>query len=111
MQVNDCSPVPPPAPAGKEEVRPVADEGRGGLRPRSGRGFRKALERGQRDPAACGTPDGASAAAMAGWFRSESIAAPPVAKAPSVAGVAASRAVDRVLIGSGPEGAQARIRI
>jgi hypothetical protein len=111
MQVNDCPAVPPPGTAGKEEVRSVADPGTGDARPRAGQGFRKALERGRRDPAAGGIDDGASAAALAGWFRSESAAAPAVARAAGVAGVAASRAVDRVLIGSGPDGAEARIRI
>ena len=111
MQVNDCPPAPPTGTAGKEEVRSVDDPRAGAVRPRAGQGFRKALERGRRDPAAGGMNDGASAAALAGWFRSESGAAPAVAKAAGVAGVAASRAVDRVLIGSGPDGAEARIRI
>jgi hypothetical protein len=111
MQVNDYPPVPPIGTAGKEEVRSVAEQGTGAVRRRAGQGFRKALERGRRDPGAGCTNDGASAAALAGWFRSESAAAPAVAKAGGVVGVAASRAVDRVLIGSGPEGAQARIRI
>jgi hypothetical protein len=111
MQVNDCPPAPPTGTVGTEEVRSVADERTGAARPRAGQGFRKALERGRRDPATGGTNDGASAAALAGWFRSESAAAPAAAKAAGVAGVAASRAVDRVLIGSGPDGAQARIRI
>ena len=112
MQVNDCPPAPPTGIAGKEEVRSVADQGTGDARPRAGQGFRKTLERGRCDPAAGGMMnDGASAAALAGWFRSESAAAPTVAKAAGVAGVPASRAVDQVLIGSGPDGAQARIRI
>jgi hypothetical protein len=111
MQVNDCPPAPPTGAAGKEEVRSVADGETGTVRPRMGRGFRKTLERGRRDRAMGGTNDEASAAALAGWFRLESAAAPAVAKAAGVAGVAASRAVDRVLIGSGPDGAQARIRI
>ena len=56
--------------------------------------------------------DGASAAAMAGWFRAEPMAATRGASAPArTAAVAAARAVDRVLIGAGPDGAQARIRI
>ena len=111
MQVNDCPPAPPAGTAGKEEVRSVDDQGAGAVRPRTGQGFRKALERGRRDPAVGGMNEGASAAAFAGWFRSESAAAPAVAKAAGVAGVAASNAVDRVLVGSGPDGAQARIRI
>jgi len=111
MQVNDCPPVPPAGTAGKEEVRSVDDQGSGAVRPRTGQRFRKALERGRPDPAAGGMNDGASAAALAGWFRSESAAAPAVARAAGVAGVAASHAVDRVLVGSGPDGAQARIRI
>jgi hypothetical protein len=111
MQVNDCPPPPPAETAGKEEVRSVAGERASATRPRAGQGFRRALEHGRRDPAIGGTNDGASAAALAGWFRSESAAPPAVAKAASVAGAAASQAVDRVLIGSGPDGAQARIRI
>jgi len=111
MQVNDCAPAPPTGTAGKEEVRSAAEQRTGDAQPRAGQGFRRALERGRCDPAGEGVNDGASAAALAGWFRSESAAAPAVAKAAGVAGVAASRAVDRVLIGSGPEGAEARIRI
>ena len=111
MQVNDCPPAPPTGTAAKEEARSVAEQGTADARPRAGQGFRKALERGRRDPAAGGISDGASAAALAGWFRSESAAAPAAARAAGVAGVAPSRAVDRVLIGSGPDGAQARIRI
>ena len=111
MQVNDCPPAPATGTAGKEEVRSVADQAMANARPPAGRGFRKALERGRRDPATGGTNDEASAAALAGWFRSESAARPAVAKAAGAAGVTASRAVNRVLIGSGPDGAQARIRI
>jgi hypothetical protein len=48
---------------------------------------------------------------MAGWFRAESALPPAAAKAAGEAAVAAARPVDRVLIGSGPDGAQARIRI
>ena len=54
MQVNDCPPVPPAGTAGKEEVRSVDDQGSGAARPRTGQGFRKALERGRPDPAAGG---------------------------------------------------------
>jgi len=111
MQVNDCPPAPPTGTAAKEEVRSVADQGTEAVRSRAGQGFRKTLERGRRDPASGNTNDAASAAALAGWFRSESGGAPAVAKAAGIAGVAASRPVDRVLIGSGPDGAQARIRI
>ena len=111
MQVSDFPPAPATGTVGKEEVRSVADEGASAARPRAGRGFRNALEPRRRDPAAGDTDDGASAAAMAGWFRSESAAVPAAAKAVGLAGVAAPRAADRVLIGSGPDGAQARIRI
>jgi hypothetical protein len=46
---------------------------------------------------------------MAGWFRSE----PSVSTGPPAAATAVGppRAVDRVLVGAGPDGAQARIRI
>jgi hypothetical protein len=50
---------------------------------------------------------------MAGWFRSESAGA-PAGKTTAVSGpsgASAARAVDRILVGSGPDGAQARIRI
>jgi len=110
MQVNDCQPAPPTGTAGKEEVRSVAEQATESVRPRAGQAFRKTLEHRRHDPAT-GMNDGASAAALAGWFRSEAAATPAVAKAAGVAGVAASRAVDQVLIGSGPDGAQARIRI
>ena len=111
MQVIDCPLASPSGTAGKEEVRSVADQGSGAARPPAGQEFRKALERGRRDPVTGNTNDGASAAALAGWFRPECAGAPAVAKTAGVAGVAASRAADRVLIGSGPDGAQARIRI
>jgi hypothetical protein len=47
---------------------------------------------------------------MAGWFRPESAAA-STGKPAAVAGASAARPVDRVLVGSGPDGAEARIRI
>jgi hypothetical protein len=111
MHVSDsspgASPLSPP-PTGKDEVRPTAEAAEP---PRSGPRFRSALERKREDR---GTDaEAASAAAMAGWFRSESTAAlankPTVVTGPS--GAAAARAVDRILVGSGPDGAQARIRI
>ena len=55
--------------------------------------------------------DGVSAAAMAGWFRAEPGLAPVAARPAGVAGTAAARPVERVLIGSGPDGAEARIRL
>jgi hypothetical protein len=57
-----------------------------------------------------GGEEAASAAALAGWFRPESGAA-PAARSQAVAASSGVRAVERVLIGSGPEGAQARIHI
>ena len=101
-----------PAAAGKDEVRPIGDAAETAARGRSGRRFRSALER-KRDDAETGAHDAASAAAMAGWFRSESAAA-PAGKTTAVSGpsgASAARAVDRILVGSGPDGAQARIRI
>ena len=77
-----------------------------------GGAFGNALERKRDDPEA-GGHDAASAAAMAGWFRSESAGA-PAGKTTAVSGpsgASAARAVDRILVGSGPDGAQARIRI
>ena len=101
-----------PAQPERKRSAPSLTTGRAPRGREPGQGFRGALERrrGARPPAAMGMT-GASAAAMAGWFRPESAAAPAAAKAAGVAGVAAPRAVDRVLIGSGPDGAQARIRI
>jgi hypothetical protein len=112
MQVSDSSHGAAPPAAGKDEVRPIGDAAETAARGRSGRRFRSALER-KRDEAETGAPDAASAAAMAGWFRAESAAA-PAGKAMAVSGpsgAVAARAVDRILVGSGPEGAQARIRI
>ena len=112
MQVSDSSPGAAPPAAGKDEVRPIGDASETAARGRSGRRFRNALER-KRDDAETGAGDAASAAAMAGWFRSES-AAVPAGKMTAVSGpsgAAAARAVDRILVGSGPDGAQARIRI
>jgi hypothetical protein len=105
MEVTDSVAAPAASTAGKEEVRTVGDEPGNSGRSRPGQGFRSTLERRRRDPIG-GANEAASAAAMAAWFRPESA---PTAK--GVAAVAAPRAVDRVLIGSGPGGAQARIRI
>src|SRR3954463_15510189 len=110
MQVSDSSPgAVPPSAAGKDEVRRVDPATATGARGRSGQRFRSALERKGED-AGTGAHDAASAAAMAGWFRSESLGT-PAAKAPVVSGPSAARAVDRILVGSGPDGAEARIRI
>lgn len=110
MQVSDSPQTAALATAGKDEVRSVGDAVEAGPRSRSGRRFRNALERVAKGTGA-GVDDAASAAAMAGWFRPESAAAVPVGKSTAVTGPSAPRAVDRVLIGSGPDGAQARIRI
>jgi hypothetical protein len=106
MQVND-SPPPAAGAAAREEARaggePAAE------RPPPGDGFRRALERKGRHPSGRGGQDTAAAAAMAGWFRSEpSVEAGRTA---AVTSVAPPRTVERVLVGAGPEGAQARIRI
>jgi hypothetical protein len=109
MQVSDSPQPAPSGPALKDEPPAVRDDAAAG-RPRTGPRFQRALERKRHRPAANGGPgDAASGAAMAGWFRPEP--AGPTGKAPAVAAVGAPRAVDRVLIGSGPDGAQARIRI
>jgi hypothetical protein len=47
---------------------------------------------------------------MVGWFHRESAAA-PAGKDVARAATPSARAVDRVLIGAGPDGAEARIRI
>jgi hypothetical protein len=111
MQVSDSQAAARASVASKDEVRSVGDEAADRARTRSGRGFRGTLER-RRGDATGGAPDVASAAAMAGWFRPESMPGGPPAAAPGrAAGVGAVRAADRILIGSGPDGAQARIRI
>ena len=105
MHVNDSAP-PAAGAAAKEEARPAdpaAD------RSPSGDGFRRALERRGRHPPGRAGQEAAAAAAMAGWFRSEApVATGRPAPAPAVA---PPRAVERVLVGAGPDGAQARIRI
>src|SRR5438477_6345584 len=117
MQINDAAPAQPAGSAPKEEVRPGGEEARRNDGPRAGRRFRETLERGRRGSTAGDrTDDFELAAAMAGWFRSESapVKAAQAAPAKATSGAAAvdgARAVDRVLIGSGPDGAQARIRI
>jgi hypothetical protein len=106
MHVND-SPPPAAGAAAKEEPRPAGEPAAERSPPRDG--FRRALERKGRHPSGRGGQEAAAAAAMAGWFRSEApIATGRPAGAPAVA---PPRAVDRVLVGAGPEGAQARIRI
>ena len=109
MQVNDSSAAPPSIAATKDEVRSVGDAPENAARSRSGRRFRSALDR-KRDDPGVGANDGASAAAMAGWFRPESAVA-SASRSATVAGASAARPVDRVLVGSGPDGAEARIRI
>src|SRR4029079_17203170 len=107
MQVNDSSAAATAGAATKEEVRSFGDAPENGARSRSGKRFRSALERKRDDP---GTHDGASAAAMAGWFRPESAVA-AASRPVAVGGASAARPVDRVLVGSGPDGAEAPIRI
>jgi len=112
VQVSDSAQGVPPATAGKDEVRPKGDAAETAAPARSGRRFRSALER-KRDDPGTGAHDAASGAAMAGWFRSESAVA-PAGKTTAVSGpsgASAARGVDRILVGSGPEGAEARIRI
>jgi len=106
MQVNNDA---PPSIGAKDEVRGAGDAGDAGTPTRTGRKFRNALERKRYDPGAV-PHDGASAAAMAGWFRSESGPASPTGAA-RISAASAPRPIDRVLIGSGPDGAEARIRI
>jgi hypothetical protein len=110
MQVSD-SQAAQAGPAAKDEIHPAGDEAVDRGRSRSGRGFRSALERKGGDSSG-GAHDVASAAALAGWFRSEWTSGSSPTGAPArTPNVAAARAVDRILVGSGPEGAQARIRI
>lgn len=104
--------VSPTGTGSKDEARAVGDDAANSGQPRPGRSFRGALERRRIGIEVGDGQDAASAAAMAGWFRPEPMAATRGASAPArTAAVAAARAVDRVLIGAGPEGAQARIRI
>src|SRR5262245_41465662 len=107
MHVSDSAAAVPQSTTVKDEPRASAEEPPGS-RSGTGRRFRNTLERKRRQPAGDGAPDGGSAAAMAGWFRPEPAA--PTQKT-AVGAVSAPRAADRVLIGSGPDGAQARIRI
>jgi hypothetical protein len=112
MQIEDSRAAPTVDPAPKDQVRAAADTQGGPSR--SGKRFQDALKR-----AACGSsddataPEAASAAAMAGWFRSEppAVTANAPGKTTGGAAVTGARSVDRVLIGSGPDGPQARIRI
>jgi hypothetical protein len=108
MQVSDAPGARRVSTGSKDELRSVGDEAKD--RSRSGRDFRGALDRKRGDPA--GVPsDVASAAAMAGWFRPEARSGPTPTAAPSRAAGVAGVAVDRILIGSGPDGSEARIRI
>jgi hypothetical protein len=107
MQVNDAPSAPGPSP--RENPRSARETTEPDKRARSGRHFRNALER-THDGTAWGAQEAASAAALTGWFRAES-GAPPATRAPAVAAASGARAVERVLIGSGPDGAQARIHI
>jgi hypothetical protein len=112
MQVSDSQAAARAGVPGKDEVTSPADGSADRRRRRSGRGFRGALENRRADSTGGVHDDVASAAALAGWFRSESTSgAAPTAAPPRAPAVAAARTVDRILIGSGPDGAQARIRI
>jgi hypothetical protein len=116
MQVTDSQASIAAGSAGTGEVGSAGDEPGHSDRARPGKGFRDTLERRRRTPTGGdGAPQGTSAAAMTGWFRAEpgpmstkAVAANTTMRPEPVAGGAA---VDRVLIGSGPDGAQARIRI
>ena len=110
MQVDD-SPASVRAGLGvKDELRAGGEDASDRARPRSAGGFRGALERRLRDGS--WSQDLASAAALAGWFRSETVTrASPTVPPTRLAGASSARAVDRILLGSGPDGAQARIRI
>src|SRR3982751_5907997 len=105
MLVSDSSQgATSPARAGKDEARARDDAADTAARAGTGPRFRRALER-KRGDAGPGAHDGASAAAMAGWFRSESAGPPPgkTTAVPGPSGAPAARAVDRILVGSGPE--------
>jgi hypothetical protein len=107
MQVNDSPGAAPGGRALEPEVPHGAEGAPSARRGRSKQGFRKALEGA---PADGGDADGfASTAALAGWFRLESAFVPARSNGGGAAGSA--RPVDRILIGAGPDGAQARIRI
>lgn len=114
--MNESQARPPPGAAGTDQSPAGGDHPARGVRRRPGAGFRDALERRARGTSSGdATPDAASAAAMAGWFRSEPSriggddgAAGRAVGAPAVSN---ARAVDRILIGAGPDGAEARIRI
>jgi len=107
MQVND-GPF-GPGQSTRPDPRSARDAPAADKRARSGRPFRNALERAH-DGTALGAQEAASAAALTGWFRAES-GAVPAPRTPPVAAASGVRAVERVLVGSGPDGAQARIHI
>jgi len=113
MQVSDSPAAPPVDTAAKAEVPAIGDESSTSRRTRPGRSFRGALERARSGSTSGDAYDLASAAALAGWFRAETTAASQGASATTAraVGVGAARAVDRILIGAGPDGAEARIRI
>jgi hypothetical protein len=112
MHVSDAPPPSTTGAATKDEACAAGEEASNGGRRRPGRSFRGALESRRGTAPATDGHDVASAAALAAWFRPESAAAPGgVPASGRAAGVAAAQAVDRILIGAGPDGAQARIRI
>jgi len=112
VQVNDSQARPPSGAGGTDQVSAAGPPAARGARPRPNARFRTALERGAGSASGGdGAPEAASAAAMAGWFRSEPPRIGCDAGAARRAAVANAHAVDRVLIGSGPDGAEARIRI
>src|SRR6186997_2557223 len=100
MQVSDPQPAVLAPAAGKDELR--SSDQKADDRSQSGRRFRGTLER-KRGDASAALSDVASAAALAGWFRSEAASgATPMAAPARATAVATAGAVDRILIGPGP---------
>ena len=111
MQVSDSSPGAAPGPAAKDEVRPTGDAAGGRGARASGRRFRSALERKRETrgrAATCGL-GGGDGGMVPRRISGGAGGQDDGGRGPS--GASAARAVDRILVGSGPDGAQARIHI
>ena len=113
MQVNDCPPAPPTGTAGKEEVRSVADEGGGPRAAASrGRGFaRRSNAGGATRPAEAPTTGLQRRPWRGGFAPSRCRRARRLRRRRASPGWRHRAPSIGSSIGSGPDGAQARIRI
>jgi len=96
------------SPAREPPATAVRDDGRKGRQ--TGERFRAALARGDAS-AGPGSGPAVSASALGSWLVEPSRPATPPCAGAAGAGTNVPRAVDRILIGGGGEGAEARIRI